>query len=229
MLAWAAANGVRHQLALALRIDLIVSAPVNLEVLPMHGMTFAHWCCKFLRGFKLEAACATSRLPGALAPLGRHQAVLAPCTVTKFTKYADAAGWRSKTVLARRTDAVDRRYFVMDWWVAGPPELIASWGLISANWSEYTHRNDDLGIGNRWAHFIFAQHVHDVLRAPVHFSSALCTMLARRYFDAIRQYTYQQEMKRSGLSLAAPTRVHLEKAEVRRVYLRGGRWLGGGR
>ena len=75
-------------------------------------------------------------------------------------------------------------------------------------------RNEALGIGNLWAHFVWAQHVYDVLRVPTHFSSALCANLARRYFDSIRQYRYQHEMDAQGFSLAKPAHVHIEREQA---------------
>ena len=134
MLSWAAANRVRHRLAIALRVDLMISAPVSLEMLPLHGVTMPHWCCKMLIN---PPSCAASTEPGARSPLARHESVLAQCTVEKYSRYADGKGYRPKAVLDRRTDEVDRNYFVMDWWLAGPPEVVASWGRISREWDHY--------------------------------------------------------------------------------------------
>ena len=62
-----------------------------------------------------------------------------------------------------RAADVERSYFVMDWWLAGPPALVASWGRIASEWDAYAARNAELGIGRKWSHFLWAQHVHEAL------------------------------------------------------------------
>mmetsp|Transcript_16370 Transcript_16370/g.54409 ORF Transcript_16370/g.54409 Transcript_16370/m.54409 type:complete len:377 (-) Transcript_16370:25-1155(-) len=158
---FAALRNVTYTLALAIRTDAVLSSPVDLHRMPAETVTFAHWCCKHRKSPPATCAAAgTPRLP-----------LLAHCAV------ADYAGAH------HRAADVERSYFVMDWWLAGPPALVASWGRIASEWDAYAARNAELGIGRKWSHFLWAQHVHEVLRITPSFSSAVCAQIARRHFE----------------------------------------------
>ena len=94
----------------------------------------------------------------------------------------------------------------MDWWVAGPPALVASWDRIASQWDEYVARNAELGIGNLWSHFVWAQHTYEVLRARPRFSSAVCAHIARRHFELVRALREQARLAGPGRARALPTR-----------------------
>ena len=191
---FSALRRVTYTLALALRTDAMISAPVALDRLPTGSVTFAHWCCKHRA--MMPAACATGGAAAGALP------VLAHCMVGDYTRYLDESGSRSKAVRSRRTADIERRYFVMDWWLAGPPALVASWERIASEWDEYAARNEELGIGNLWSHFIWAQHVHEVLRTQPRFSSAVCAQIARHHFEAVRTLQDQARGVESGKALA---------------------------
>ena len=114
-----------------------------------------------------------------------------PCTVSYWAKWLDGVK-RPKGSVAKRSAEVEGKYAVMDWWLAGPPELIATWGNISTQWQSYVERNNALGIGNAWSHFIWPQHAYQVLGVVVRFSSAVCGVLARGYFGDLRQHQMLQ-------------------------------------
>ena len=187
-----ASRHVNYTLALALRTDAVVSAPVALHQMPTDTVTFAHWCCKHRRPLRACAADGVVRLP-----------LLASCTVADYA-YADGVGRRRR--VARRTADVERRYFVMDWWVAGPPALVASWDRIASQWDEYVARNAELGIGNLWSHFVWAQHTYEVLRVRPRFSSAVCAHIARRHFELVRALREQARLAGPGRARALPTK-----------------------
>ena len=67
---------------------------------------------------------------------------------------------------------VNTGFFQMDWWFAASPAIAASWLNISVYWASYAQANTELGIGNVWGHFLWAQHVR-LLQVPVVYSSAV--------------------------------------------------------
>merc|ERR1712113_167493 len=119
-----------------------------------HAVAFSHWCCKVKRGPSCSA-----NVTG--------QAITGDCTVDLYSYNR-----------RMRSNEVNTKYFQMDWWFAAAPATAASWLNISLYWESYAQNNKQLGIGNLWGHFIWAQHVH-LLRAHVVYSSAVCGRLAR--------------------------------------------------
>lgn len=164
------ARGAPYRLALVMRHDLIILAPVHLSSLSANGITFSHWCCKFppkSRGRPEGCAADASRAADA-----SHAAVLGACTL-------DLSSYNRR----QRSNFVNAHYFQMDWWFATAPAVAASWINISAAWDDYASANAALGIGRVWSHFIWAQHVRDMLHARVQYSSAVCGELARYHFQ----------------------------------------------
>ena len=83
----------------------------------------------------------------------------------------------------------------MDWWLAAAPALLATWANISHHWEQYVARNEDLGIGNVWSHFVWASHAIDFLHAPMRFSSAVCGTLGRHHYQALRRQSTQGSLE----------------------------------
>lgn len=199
MLAWGAERGVQHELALAIRHDLIISAPVEFAQMSTGSLTVSHWCCKYKdESLRRLRHCQT---PARETLETSAMQTLSQCTVRSFSKFPDAIGFRAASVTNRRTEEVNNKYFLPDWWVAGPPKLIATWSNISSRWGQYVERNEQLGIGNLWSHFIWPSHIFDFLKFPIAYSSAVCGELGRHHFRQLRAY---KEDLRAGRKATQP-------------------------
>ena len=168
MLAHEAARGAPYRLALVMRHDLMLLAPVRLSALAHTALTFSHWCCKIAPWHRGRPSCAANVSAAAAAVLGN-------CSVDRYSYNR-----------RKRSGTTNANYFAMDWWFAAAPAVAASWMNISTEWDAYARANAALGIGNTWGHFIWAQHARDVLRARVRYSSAVCGQLARVHLHGVR-------------------------------------------
>lgn len=185
-----------YALALVLRLDAVVGAPLALHEFDPAAIWFAEHCCindptGADERADVERRCAAKRLGygGRGGPLGKS--VLGACTVSKY-----AGG-------AQRPPHVEYAYFVLDWWFAAAPRVVSSWEQIASNWTWYEARSNELRIRHRWSHFLWPIHVHDALQASgaIRFSTARIS-LARGVVDALRKPS--QWAPGSGVPSAVP-------------------------
>ena len=192
MTAHEAARRKPYAFCLVLRSDAVVGAPIVLRTFDFDKIWFAEHCCMNeantapLKAL-VRSQCAAEE--GAALETQRtpfRKRVLGPCRASQY-----GGQWG----LERKPD--DFYYFVMDWWVAARPSVVASWMDISHRWVWYAERMKRMMLWRFFSHYVWAFHVHDALNrtADVRFKAGVRVLLVRAAYtrlnlgaDRLRQW-----------------------------------------
>ena len=159
-------RGQPYTLCLVLRSDLLVGARVDLRAFEPAYVWFAEHCCIASAANELTRALVRHTCSSYVGPRGAERQtdanasyfrrrVLGPCRLS-----TTIGGPPSR----RLAEAEDLAYFVMDWWFAARPDVVATWHAISERWwLFYRRRLQSLGVYTWASHAVWAIHVHDAL------------------------------------------------------------------
>lgn len=174
MRAYERERGAEYALCLVLRIDLVVGAPILLDSFEPSELTFAEHCCMNDAGAESAQALVRAECGNVTSMRKR---LLGPCRVSQY-----GGKWGLQ---ARREDFF---YFLMDWWFAGRPEVVASWIRISERWEWYEGVLRRMAIARWFSHYVWPIHVHDAmnLTASVRFRAGVRVNLVRTSFVRLR-------------------------------------------
>ena len=181
-----------YHMALVMRHDLVVGAPVAMSQFAAPNLWFAVLCCKLpldllelvpMRPVARQQCGApkTGGRDGGKAWQRQHSALM-PCNVGNHWGMNGGG-----SVLDNHA------YYLMDWWFAAPPAVVASWMDIALDFESHlnklttrlTTKGRKLDY-NIFSHYLWPSHVHDFLNATalVRFAD-LQTALARTVVDLL--------------------------------------------
>ena len=159
-----------YEMALVIRNDLVVGAPVVMERLHTGHIWFAVICCQQEPETPAQQAEA-GRQCGVAKQSRRPHSMLSPCSIDR--QWGMGRGGRPAEI--------SLGYYVMDWWFAAEPRVVASWMNIATSWDLYVALLKEHSLHHAlFSHYVWPVHVHDVLNltAQIRFAD-LQTGLAR--------------------------------------------------
>jgi hypothetical protein len=146
-----------YSFCLVLRADLLVGAPIVLKSFEWDRLWFSEHCCMNEANTDELRARVRAQCTGESDPqITWHKRVLGQCRASQY-----GGQWG----LEKKPD--DFYYFLMDWWFAARPAVVATWVEISSQWEWYKERMRRMLIWRYFSHYIWAFHVHDVLNRTV--------------------------------------------------------------
>ena len=150
--------GVKYDLVLAIRHDLVWYKPLVWASLPRAQLWLPAQCCRPDPGRYGEVPDA---LEGALAAmrrecLGNEDGIVnAVCSTSRFLRMAGGD--------TRMPREAEFNYYVNDWLFLAPSATADSFAAISERRRAYDDALDEVGIRVAWLHFFWAAHVHHAL------------------------------------------------------------------
>lgn len=189
-------RGERYQLCFVARIDLVFGAPVLLDGFAPPYLWFAEHCCMNAitdGDYPVRVAAAAVRSFCSSAPyLERLPNTSSLGTARRASlRASDLVGWARKRVVGaclmsqysggRPSPQEDQAYFLMDWWFAAAPDVVASWATIDREWTAVEARLRQLRAHRVFSHYVWPVHVHDFLNATsaVRFKAGVRANLVR--------------------------------------------------
>jgi hypothetical protein len=146
-----------YSFCLVLRADLLVGAPIMFKSCEWDRLWFTEHCCMNEANTDELRARVRAQCTGESDPqITWHKRVLGQCRASQY-----GGQWG----LEKKPD--DFYYFLMDWWFAARPAVVATWVEISSQWEWYKERMRRMLIWRYFSHYIWAFHVHDVLNRTV--------------------------------------------------------------
>ena len=167
-----------YTMALVIRNDLVIGAPVTFETFSPGNVWFALICCWYAPETAAQRAAAERRC-GAPSSSRKADWLLSPCQISHQ--------WGMGR---RQTAEVDLSYYVMDWWFAAEPAVVTSWLDIATQWDTYMSALSRRSLRGAalFSHYLWPIHVHDMLNltAQIRFAD-MQTGLARNALSLLRK------------------------------------------